>query len=35
MNVYGTFSGTVTNFEGETITLDKLPGFMERNYARW
>lgn len=35
MNVYGEFSGTVTLNDGQEIKLDRLPGFMERNYARW
>ena len=35
MNIYGLFVGTVNLGNGEVIEIIDIPGFMERNYARW
>ena len=35
MNIYGVFNGAVTLSSGEVIKISNIPGFMERNYARW
>ena len=35
MNIYGVFSGRLFLNNGEEIYIRDIPGFMERNYARW